>query len=153
MSASSRARILQRPAGLTYQQAKQHLEALSLDVRAEGQYVGDIESAPAIVLRDCYDCGRSYFTEPPSTSGFEPSCPFCVGVEDMTTWFFENYEDPANHVPHESAEGGYQYYAGGPYDADWVLQEQFPHATDAMREAAVEEIQRDSFEWVRIGDY
>lgn len=35
----------------------------------------------------------------------------------MAAWFLENFEDPANETPYESAEGGYQYVWGGPYGA------------------------------------
>jgi hypothetical protein len=39
----------------------------------------------------------------------------------MKTWFFENYEDPVENTLYESAEGGYQYIWGGPYDAHQEL--------------------------------
>ena len=35
----------------------------------------------------------------------------------MVDWFFEHYNNPAQGVPHELREGGYQYVFGGPYDA------------------------------------
>jgi hypothetical protein len=38
-------------------------------------------------------------------------------LDAMKDWFFQNFEDPAESTPHESAEGGYQYIWGGPYDA------------------------------------
>lgn len=38
-------------------------------------------------------------------------------VAQMVSWFQERYKDPANGVPFNSAEGGYQYVHGGPYDA------------------------------------
>lgn len=37
-----------------------------------------------------------------------------AAIETMIAWFHENYEDPANRVPYESAEGGYQWIYGGP---------------------------------------
>lgn len=40
-------------------------------------------------------------------------------------WFYFMYEDPANRTPHESAEGGYQYIWGGPFDARDVITEEF----------------------------
>ncbi|MET3972872.1 hypothetical protein ABIB94_007871 [Bradyrhizobium sp. JR7.2] len=36
--------------------------------------------------------------------------------EVMIQWFSANYEDPAVSTPYESAEGGYQYIWGGPYE-------------------------------------
>src|SRR5262245_31613642 len=46
-------------------------------------------------------------------------------IDEMVEWFHSNYEDPANHMPYESAEGGYQWIWGGPYDASDVLQDEF----------------------------
>ena len=45
--------------------------------------------------------------------------------EVMVEWFGANYEDPANRLPYESAEGGYQWIWGGPYNAEEELREQF----------------------------
>lgn len=38
-------------------------------------------------------------------------------ISAIIEWFFLNFEDPAHNTPHDSAEGGYQYIWGGPYDA------------------------------------
>ena len=43
----------------------------------------------------------------------------------MRSWFFSNYEDPAEHTPFESKEGGYIYIWGGPYDAREELESVF----------------------------
>ncbi|WP_432049475.1 hypothetical protein [Verrucosispora sp. NA02020] len=60
-----------------------------------------------------------------------------VSVDDMVSWFLDGYEDPANQLPYDGAEGGYQYQGDGPYDADEVLREEFPHASEhSIREAA-----------------
>jgi len=75
-------------------------------------------------------------------------------VEAMVEWFFENYEDPAQSVPHDSSEGGYQYIGGGPYEARDVLFEQFDDASENDIEEAVLKI--DSCggpDWVKISDY
>lgn len=45
--------------------------------------------------------------------------------EVLKTWFHRNFEDPAESTPHNSAEGGYQYVWGGPYDADEELRNEF----------------------------
>lgn len=76
-----------------------------------------------------------------------------LSVEEMIEWFYENYEDPANGVPYESREGGYQYYAGGPYDPMEELQDQFPDVPFERVERAAAEIYRDGFEWIKKGQY
>jgi len=43
----------------------------------------------------------------------------------MKDWFFDNYDDPANFLPYETKEGGYQYLFGGPYELSNVLHEEF----------------------------
>jgi hypothetical protein len=70
-------------------------------------------------------------------------------VEAMVEWFFENFEDPAEHTPYDCAEGGYQYIWGGPCTADEVIHDTFDGKTSqrAVREA-VERIDRDGFLWV-----
>jgi len=35
----------------------------------------------------------------------------------LTDWFLAQYENPVESCPYESAEGGYQWIWGGPYDA------------------------------------
>jgi PIN like domain len=76
-----------------------------------------------------------------------------ASVEEMVKWFYENYEDPANGVPYESAEGGYQYYAGGPYDPMEELQEQFPDVPFERIELATDQIYVDGSDWVKIDQY
>ena len=74
-------------------------------------------------------------------------------VEEMIEWFYENYEDPANGVPYESAEGGYQYVFGGPYDAREELEAQFPDAETNEIDEALEKIEAEGTEWVKTGQY
>jgi hypothetical protein len=74
-------------------------------------------------------------------------------VDRMVEWFFENYEDPANGVPYETAEGGYIYYLGGPYDAGDVLWEHFPDADGEAIEEAGRRILPGGFEWIKRGQY
>jgi hypothetical protein len=69
-------------------------------------------------------------------------------VRDMIAWFLAHYEAPVHHCPYISAEGGYQWIFGGPYDAREVLQAQFPEATDWEIDAAVEEVESEgTTEW------
>jgi hypothetical protein len=48
-----------------------------------------------------------------------------IQLEVMRTWFYSTYEDPAEITPFESAEGGYIYIWGGPYDPEKELHDEF----------------------------
>ncbi|MFC3322636.1 hypothetical protein [Mesorhizobium cantuariense] len=79
-------------------------------------------------------------------------------VEAMVQWFHENYEDPAVRTPYESAEGGYQWIWGGPYDAREQIGDEFSDIADEdIVEAASAEVTSDGlFDWapkVRREDY
>lgn len=78
-------------------------------------------------------------------------------IDRMVEWFHSNFEDPANRTPYESAEGGYIYIWGGPYDALDQIASEFPNEDQDLIEAAVEEVQSDGiFEWSPVeapGDY
>lgn len=72
-------------------------------------------------------------------------------IEALVEWFHSNYEDPANRLPYETREGGYQWIYGGPYDAREELQGQFPGEDDDIINAAVEEIEADGLlEWAPV---
>ena len=74
-----------------------------------------------------------------------------TAAEDIVDWFFERYEDPVHRLPYISAEGGYQWIYGGPYDAREVLGENFPDTDEGVIEAAVEEIESDGLtEWAPV---
>ncbi len=66
-----------------------------------------------------------------------PNQPREIQIEAMRSWFFVNYEDPVESCPYDSAEGGYQYIYGGPYDAEEQLQEEFGGLVD---EDTIEEL-------------
>ncbi|WP_188064120.1 hypothetical protein [Sphingobium sp. KCTC 72723] len=73
-------------------------------------------------------------------------------VETMVGWFHENYEDPAQETPYESAEGGYQYIWGGPYDAEEEISGAFPDAPEDLISRAIEEVQSDGlYDWAPNG--
>ena len=72
-----------------------------------------------------------------------------ASVDQMVDWFREHYENPAERTPYDSAEGGYQYVAGGPYDASDVLEEEFPGADERDREEAVGIVESEGTEWVK----
>src|SRR6056297_3346034 len=48
-----------------------------------------------------------------------------AAADEMKEWFYENYEDPANSLPHNSREGGYQWIYGGPETPLDALQDGF----------------------------
>lgn len=64
-------------------------------------------------------------------------------------WFYKNFEDPAERTPYESAEGGYQWIWGGPYDAREELYSKFgDFVPESLIEEVVEEIEQDGLmEW------
>lgn len=66
----------------------------------------------------------------------------------MRTWFYENYENPADNTQYESAEGGYIYIWGGPYDPEWELEAEFSSlvAGKLIKELAAE-LRDISLEW------
>lgn len=77
-------------------------------------------------------------------------------VDAMVNWFFERYEDPANGVPYDGREGGYQYVAGGPYDAEEELRDALDDGSakvNHMIKAAVRRIESRGTEWVKRGEY
>jgi hypothetical protein len=73
-------------------------------------------------------------------------------IEKMVEWFYQNFEDPANSTPYESAEGGYQYVWGGPYDANDEIGGKFGGLVpDEWIEQAVKEVERDGiYDWAPV---
>lgn len=69
-------------------------------------------------------------------------------IDFLTSWFYENYKDPAYLLPHESKEGGYQWIYGGPCDAHEELTNRFPEEPEEIIESAVKEIESGGlFDW------
>ncbi|PKQ78076.1 HEPN-associated N-terminal domain-containing protein [Aeromonas sobria] len=72
-------------------------------------------------------------------------------AELIESWFFERYEDPANSTPYESAEGGYIYIWGGPYDAHEILSDVFSgHIDGSVIDDIADDLNSISPEWERI---
>lgn len=69
-------------------------------------------------------------------------------IKVMKQWFYSNYENPAEHTPYESKEGGYIYIWGGPYYVKEELEIEFYGivSDDAIDELA-EELESESYEW------
>lgn len=64
-------------------------------------------------------------------------------VVAMVHWFLENFEDPADALPYDSREGGFQWLWGGPYSAREELEEAFPDAEETEIAEAAEVLWRD----------
>lgn len=65
-------------------------------------------------------------------------------IEEMKDWFFENYDDPANFLPYNGREGGYQYLFGGPYELNNVLYDQFGYEySDDYIQSVIEIIENE----------
>ena len=99
---------------------------------------------------------QSYDMGPPSIPPDISNLQFDEIVESMVSWFFTNFEDPAEHTPYESAEGGYQFIWGGPCDAREELEDAFGVALEKLLgeqmqqraiKAAVDRIEEDGWEW------
>ena len=74
-------------------------------------------------------------------------------VDNLVEWFLDNYEDPANHVPYETREGGYQYVFGGPYDPWEELADKFDFVDEDTIESAAKRIYNHGILWVKKGQY
>ena len=69
-------------------------------------------------------------------------------IEFMREWFYQRYENPAERTPYESAEGGYQYIHGGPFDAGDVLRDNFhPEARKGAVEELGDELSNECSDW------
>ncbi|WP_282093513.1 hypothetical protein [Epibacterium ulvae] len=71
-----------------------------------------------------------------------------VASEEMKEWFYANYEDPANSLPHISAEGGYQWIYGGPETPQEALGDNFSgEYPDEFIEEVAQDITDESGLW------
>ncbi len=66
----------------------------------------------------------------------------------MRQWFYQHYTDPVENTPYETAEGGYQYIWGGPYDPLEELSSKFGgQFPEEVIEELADELTDISFEW------
>ena len=71
-----------------------------------------------------------------TAAGFEPDDDWLKAASRplqhtaMRRWFFSRYTDPAMETPYNSAEGGYLYISGGPYEAAEELYARFGDVID-----------------------
>jgi len=69
-------------------------------------------------------------------------------LEVMRDWFYQNYADPVENTPYESAEGGYIFIWGGPYDAHEELESEFSGVVpDELIEELGDELSKIAAEW------
>jgi hypothetical protein len=69
-------------------------------------------------------------------------------ISVMKTWFLQHYEDPAEHTPHESKEGGYIYIWGGPYESIEELEAEFGNlVSKEVIKKLSEELDKISEKW------
>lgn len=102
--------------------------------------------------------GRRYYLDGDPHSGVTPSQLKRMGRERqreyVLSWFYRNFEDPAEQTPHESREGGYLYIWGGPYDAREELWSEFEGILSEERiEEIAERIERRGTEWAPGPDH
>jgi hypothetical protein len=70
-------------------------------------------------------------------------------VEAIKGWFFENFEDPVESTPYESAEGGYIYIWGGPYETRDIIETIFTDfASEGVIDQVVEDLEEATDVWV-----
>jgi len=71
----------------------------------------------------------------------------------MEKWFRSIYEDPAERTPYESAEGGYIWIYGGPFDAKEVLDAQFAgKVSQELIDELAELLTGECGEWTYVND-
>jgi hypothetical protein len=72
-------------------------------------------------------------------------------IRIMGAWFRHRYEDPAHRTPYESAEGGYIWVNGGPYDAREQLEEQFQGIVpDEVIEELLDKLHGECVDWAPV---
>ena len=73
-------------------------------------------------------------------------------LEMMVDWFHQNFEDPAESTPYESAEGGYIWIWGGPYEARDELYSKFGDlVSERLIEEAAQHIERHGiYDWAPV---
>lgn len=73
-------------------------------------------------------------------------------IEAMRRWFYARYEDPANSMPYDGREGGFQFIWGGPYDPDDEIQERFGGVVpfEVMRSLIEDLWQEAGDEWAPV---
>ena len=71
-----------------------------------------------------------------------------IQLEAMEVWFRRHFEDPAERTPYESAEGGYIWIWGGPYNAREELESEFSGIVpDDVIDELADKLEEECLEW------
>ncbi len=75
-------------------------------------------------------------------------------LDVMRKWFHANYEDPVENTPYESAEGGYIYIWGGPYEPFEELEAEFGGVVpDKAIQELADELREITWDWTGHPEY
>lgn len=75
-------------------------------------------------------------------------------LDVMRQWFHANYEDPVENTPYESAEGGYIYIWGGPYEPFEELEAEFGGIVpEKVIQELADELREITWEWTGHPEY
>jgi len=76
------------------------------------------------------------------------SLPLEEQLETLEYWFRSKYEDPAERTPYETAEGGYQWIWGGPFETREVLEDQFSSVIDqSVIDTMISRLEHECYYW------
>lgn len=77
------------------------------------------------------------------------SLPKEAAQQAIIEWFGTNFEDPVHSTPYISAEGGYQYIWGGPYDTRDIIENIFGDwLPKSIIENVISELENEGYVWV-----
>jgi hypothetical protein len=75
-------------------------------------------------------------------------------LDVMREWFHANYEDPVENTPYESAEGGYIYIWGGPYEPFEELEAEFGGVVhEKLIQELADELSAITWNWTGHSEY
>lgn len=75
-------------------------------------------------------------------------------VQEIVEWFLSKYMVPAEGVPYDGQEGGYQYIFGGPYDPyEVIVNKFFDKYEESLIRKAANKLYKFGHEWVKREDY
>lgn len=119
-------------------------------------YAFDVRESPKNDLRPVFTNGDNV-SKPDGNIGHQESEGWlrCADreaqLEFMRSWFFERFEDPAESTPYNSAEGGYLWIWGGPYEARDELESNFSGIVpDDVLDELANELETNCSEWAPV---
>ena len=76
------------------------------------------------------------------------SLPIEEQLETLEYWFRLRYEDPAERTPYETAEGGYLWIWGGPFETREVIENEFSTIVDSsVIETVISNLEQECYYW------